>query len=465
MDNVVAVGPRLDRLPVTRKTRILVAVVGVGLFFDLYEVFLTGTLANALKRDFALDGSQVALVLASVWIGAFFGALSLSRVADRIGRRRAFFLTLAIYSVFSIVAAFSVNVEMLIICRFIAGIGIGAEPPLCDSYLSDMVPAAKRGRLTAWAYTFAFCAIPLTGLLAIHLGGGTLFGIDGWRIMFLLGGLGALVCWVLRTRLPESPRWLESVGRREEADRIVSEFEASAVAEGKTLAEVDTSVVVDERPSRFVELFSRPLRKRTTMMWIFHTLSTVVYYGFGTLAPLALAAKGFDVVQSAVFTTLIFVGYPIGSSLTVFIVDRVERRTLLFGSLLVLAVVGYLFGTSTSAPAIIAFGFVYTAVSNGFSNFFHIYQAEIYPTRLRATGAGSAYSLSRLTTAFMPFALLPLLYSGGATLMFTAIAATACVLAVVVRALGPRVTGAGLESINDEGPAADSVLTKEDTAR
>lgn len=444
-----AVSARLDRLPITRRHRFALVAVGIGMFFDLYEVFLAGTLATVLSTDFGVTGTNQKLVLASAFVGAFIGAVTLSRLADRLGRRRAFFLTLGVYSLFSVLAGFSVNVEMLIICRFVAGIGIGAELPLCDAYLSDLLPARVRGRMIAWAYTLGFCGVPVAGFLARAITPHTILGLAGWRWMFILGGLGALLCWLMRRGLPESPRWLESMGRHHEADAVVHTFEDAARHEhpGTRLPEPVPVPAAPTRREPFRALFRRPWRRRTVMLWIFQLLQTFGYYGFGSLVPLVLAAKGYDVVTTLTFSALTFLGYPIGSALSIPLIERVERKTLIIAAALGMMVLGLGFGYATSSALIVLLGVAYTIVSNLFSNGLHVYQGELYPTTLRATGAGSAYSLSRLATAVMPFVLIPLLDSAGPNAVFAAIALAMVLLAVDVAVLGPRTTGRSLDEI------------------
>jgi putative MFS transporter len=450
-----SVAARLDRLPVTRRHRVLVVIVGVGMFFDLYEVFLAGTLSTVLKTRFDVGPASLKLVLASAFVGAFVGAVLLSRLADRLGRRRAFFLTLGIYSVFSVLAAVAPNVGLLIAFRFLAGVGIGGELPLCDAYLSDLLPARARGRLIGWAYTVGFCAVPLTGFLARGIADRTVLGLAGWRWMFLLGGAGAAICWAARRALPESPRWLEAVGRVGEADAIVRRFEDAAVREngGRSLPEPVATPVVARRREPLRALFQPPWRRRTVMLWIFQCLQTLGYYGFGTLVPLVLAAKGYDIVTGLTFSALTFLGYPLGSLLSVPILERIERRTLIVGAALAMVVFGLAFGFAGSPALILAAGFCYTAASNLFSNGYHVYQGELYPTRLRATGAGSAYSLSRLATAAMPFVLLPLLDGAGPNAVFACIAAAMVLLSLDILLLGPRTTGRSLEEVT--GPDAE----------
>lgn len=450
-DGGISVAARLDRLPVTRVHRMAVVIVGIGMFFDLYEVFLAGTLSTVLTKQFGVAGNSLKLVLASAFVGAFIGAILLSLLADRLGRRRAFFFTLGIYSLFSVLAAFSPNVGVLIACRFIAGIGIGGELPLCDAYLSDLLPARVRGRMIGWAYTVGFCAVPAAGFLARGIGTGQVLGIDGWRWMFVIGGVGAAICWALRRLLPESPRWLEAVGRSAEAEAIVANLEQQARHQngGRPLPDAETGGTrLELHRARVSELFQPRWRKRTIMLWLFQCLQTFGYYGFGTLVPLVLTAKGYDVVSSLTYSAVTFLGYPVGSLLSIPIIERVERRTLVIGSAAAMIVLGLTFGFSASPVLILISGFAYTAASNVFSNAYHVYQGELYPTRLRATGAGSAYSLSRLATAVMPFVLVPLLDDAGSSWVFICIAIAMALVIADIATFGPRTTGRSLEQVN-----------------
>lgn len=455
-----AIAARMDRLPVTPLHRRAVVVIGLGQFFDLYEIFLAGVLSGVLAKQFTLDKGVVALLLASAFIGMFVGAIALGRIADRLGRRRAFLLSLGIYSTFSLLSAFSPGPAALVVTRFFAGLGIGAEPPIADSYLSDLLPPRHRGRYIAWAYTIGFLGVPASGFLARGLAPIAPFGIEGWRWMFVIGALGSVVVAFLRRSLPESPRWLAANGRGDEADAVVRRFETD-------VADLPEPDPVHAAPLRdrgsFRELLVPPFRKRTGMMAVFHLLQSFGYYGFGTLVPLVLVAKGFPVVQSLGFAALTFIGYPVGSLLSLPLVERLERKMLLVVSGLGMAVFGLLFGLSDAPTAIVIFGFLYTVISNVFSNSFHIYQAEIFPTRLRATAAGSTYALSRLSNALLPFILLPVLAAFGPVAMFAAVSAAMVVVALDIGLLGPRSTGRDLESVNtaDSGSTAAPVTGPE----
>ena len=422
-------------------------IAGIGSFFDLFDIFLAGVLGTVLTQRFGLDRLLLPIALSSSFVGMFIGATVLGRFADRAGRRTAFLVNLGIYSAFTLVGAFSVNATMLIASRFLAGIGIGAELTLVDAYLSELLPARLRGRYTAWAYTLGFVGVPAAGLLGRILVPIAPFGIDGWRWLFVAGSLGAVIVWFVRMRLPESPRWLESVGRSAEAEVIVDRMEREAGVAPPATSASSPDAVLAPRVGLSV-LFSGQYRSRAIMLAVFHVFQAIGYYGFGTLVPLVLAAKGYSIVTSLTFTTLTFIGYPVGSALSLPIIERVDRKWLIVGSALLMSLLGIGMGYSTSSTAIVVLGFLYTSVSNVFSNGLHILQVEIFPTAVRATAAGACYGLSRLSSAMMPFVLLPVLQQRGAGPMFVVVAAALWIVMIDVAFFAPSTTGKSLEEVN-----------------
>jgi MFS transporter, putative metabolite:H+ symporter len=456
------IAARLNRLPPTRTHRHATIIAGIGSFFDLFDIFLAGVLGTVLTQQFALDRLWLPAALSSAFVGMFIGAIVLGRLADRVGRRTAFLLNLGIYSGFTLAGAFSVNATMLIVSRFLAGIGIGAELTLVDAYLSELLPARLRGRYTAWAYTVGFLGVPAAGLLGRILVPLEPFGIEGWRWLFVAGSLGAVIVWFVRRRLPESPRWLESVGRIPEADAIVRAMESEA-ASGGPLTRPNThempaagspgrsssraGLVLETRQTPSI-LLGGEYRSRTIMLGVLHVFQTVGYYGFGTLVPLVLASKGYSIVTSLTFVTLTFIGYPLGSALSLPIIERVDRKWLIVGSAFLMSVLGIGMGYATSPAAIVAFGFLYTTVSNVFSNALHVFQVEIFPTSVRATAAGICYGLSRLSSAAMPFVLLPVLERWGAGPMFVVVAGALWIVMLDIALFAPATTGRSLEEVN-----------------
>jgi putative MFS transporter len=403
----------------------------------------------------------------------FVGANVMSLLADRFGRRRMFLVNLGMYSVFSLLCAAAPDVNWLIAARFLAGLGLGAELVLLDTYLSELLPTAVRGRYIAWAYTVGFLGVPLAALLGARLvAEHEIAGVSGWRWLLVAGAFGAFCIQWMRRTLPESPRWLEARGRRAEAEAVVARIEtlndpgtagarhvpaprkaeAEAQAQvqvqgqGQVQAETETEIVPTVRvPLR--RMFQPPYRRRTVMWWIFQILQTVGYYGFGSLAPVVLAAKGHSTTASLGYAALSFCGYPLGSALSIPLIERFERRTLIIVAALGQAFFGLLFGFADAAWLIVGSGFLLTLCSNVFSNAFHIYQAEIFPTNLRSSAIGIAYSLSRLVSVILPFIALSVLDDLGATAVFAGSAALMVLLCLNVALLGPKTKGLALDAI------------------
>jgi putative MFS transporter len=446
-----SIGEQLDRLPVGSVHRKVVVAVGLGLFFEMYEIFLSSTLSATLEHDFGVRGTALKLVLASSFIGMFFGAAFFGGLADRIGRRKAFLLGLSWFSVFSLAGAFAPSPAFLVLARFLAGVGIGALYPVADSYLADVLPREHRGRMASYAYTCSFLAVPFAAFLAWWLTQHSPLGIAGWRWLLALGASGAVIVFVLNRWLPESPRWLASAGRLEEAQRALNTFAAGS---NVLAAQIDTrpaaagGSVTRPAQSALTQLRRAPYNRRVVMLTVFHLFQTYGYYGFGTLAALVLVSRGYDVTSSMLFSALSFLGYPLGSLMAIPLMARFERKFLLSGSIVAVAGFGLLFATQSSVASIIVFGFLTTATSNVFSNVYHVYQAEIFPTTVRATAVGWTYSLSRLSSGAAPFVLIPILDGYGAGAMFTVVATALAVVIAAVLTLGPRTSRRSLEEIN-----------------
>ncbi len=230
-----------------------------------------------------------------------------------------------------------------------------------------------------------------------------------------------------------------------EAEQLLAQFGVPGNDKAAAKSQVAATKV---SPVSVATLFGKNYIGRTLMLWIFQILQTLGYYGFGTLVPIVLAAKGFTIVHSLEFTSLSFIGYPIGSLLSLFILERVQRKWIIVSAAFGMALFGLLFGLASSSTFIVLFGFLYTLVSNIFSNSYHIFQAEIFPTAVRATAAGWGYSLSRLMSGLMPFLLLPILHADGAVAMFSVVAIAMVLIMIDIGVFAPRTTGIALETVN-----------------
>ncbi|POM21310.1 Inner membrane metabolite transport protein YdjE [Burkholderia cepacia] len=338
---------------------------------------------------------------------------------------------------------------MLVACRFLTGIGVGAIYPVADSFLSEILPKEKRGRLAAWAYTTSYVAVPLVGFLALWLNPLHVGGVAGWRIILAIGSLGAVYVLFFQHRLPESPRWLLAQGRTADAYAALRRF---AEGTGVRVPEQFAEPVEPQRPlglgERIALLRREPYGARYLMLAIFHLFQGFGYYGFGTLAGTVVKSRGFDVTDSTLFIALSFIGYPVGSLLSIPLLNWIERRTLVIASILSIAAFGLCFAYSGQTVLIVGFGFLTTCASNVFSNAYHVYQAEIFPARVRSTAIGSTYALSRIVSGALPFVLLPVLGGYGAGAMFGVISVALGIVAVTLRVLGPLTTRRSQDEIN-----------------
>jgi MFS transporter, putative metabolite:H+ symporter len=477
-DGVSRIAVRIERLPLGSFHRRFIALVSLGGWFDFYDIYMMAYIGATLQHSGFLTLQQFSNVIAAGFLGMFTGTIVFGMGSDRMGRRSAFVSMLLIYSAFTLAGAFAPSAEWLIVLRFFAGIGIGAELVVIDTYVSEMVPSGARGRYVAITQMTGFTAVPIVAIL-VRMLAPTHFLIDGWRWVMVLGSMGAAFAWYFRRRLPESPRWLESRGRHDEAERIVAALESESLSGSArietaavdvpavTAAEctearrttakgaTETNSVEDRTPERsvggergsFMELWRPPYRRRTIMLVIFHALQTIGYYGFANWAPTFLLRRGVSLVHSLDYTLLIALVSPLGPALAVLTSDRLERKWAIVTMALLIAALGLGFAFWSAPVLIVASGALVTLCSNWFSALLHAYQSELFPTRLRATGVGFTYSWSRLSAVFSSLLIGAVLVRGGVGAVFTLLAAAMCGVALVIGIFGPRTNRIALEQL------------------
>ncbi len=486
----MTIAERIERLPLGRFHRRFIALVSLGNFFDLYDIFIVAYIGAALQQSGFLSLRQFTFFVAAGFLGMFVGTVVFGMGSDRMGRRSAFILLLLIYSVFTFADAFAPTAGWLIGLRFFAGIGIGAEIVVVDTYVTEVVPSYARGRYVAITQVVGFCAVPVAAVLSRMLVP-THFWMSGWRWVMVIGASGALLTWWFRRRLPESPRWLESRGRLTEADSVMTGLEAESSAskgrsgewrvtsgERKERDRINTEDTeaestegtekegrggLDEQkvegggredrlksvpPSEgsFWELWKRPYLSRTVMLVIFQALQTIGFYGFANWAPTFLLKRGVSLLHSLEYTMLIALVSPLGPLLAAWTSDKFERKWTIVVLALMVAGLGLGFGNSIAPAAVVGFGALLTLANYWFSAAFHAYQAELFPTRLRGTGVGFTYSWSRLSAAFTSI-LIGAVLVHGVPAVFAMLAVAMGLVAVVVGAMGPRTNRMVLEEI------------------
>jgi len=459
--NNATIAERIERLPLGGFHRRFIALVSLGNFFDLYDIFIVAYIGVALQQSGFLSLRQFTFFVASGFLGMFVGTVVFGMGSDRMGRRSAFILLLLIYSVFTFADAFAPTVGWLIALRFFAGAGIGAEIVVIDTYVTEVVPSYARGRYVAITQVAGFCAVPVAAVFS-RLLVPTHFLMSGWRWVMVIGASGALLTWWFRRRLPESPRWLESRGRVAEADAIMSALEKESFSasgrsgewlvtsgekeeKSRSLASLGMTNTEAERAS-FWELWQRPYLSRTVMLVIFQALQTIGFYGFANWAPTFLLKRGVSLLHSLEYTLLIALVSPLGPLLAAFTSDRFERKWTIVVLALLVAGLGIGFGNSIAPAAVVGFGALLTLANYWFSAAFHAYQSELFPTRLRGTGVGFTYSWSRLSAAFTSI-LIGAVLVHGVPAVFAMLAVAMILVAGAVTVMGPRTNGLVLEEI------------------
>src|ERR1700745_2868551 len=220
MTSTVNAGARLDRLPISSFHYRVFLLVGAGMFFDGYDLYVAGgVLASTIQTKFSTLPQNLQFI-SLTFVGMTIGALVTAFVGDKYGRRFTYQVNLLVFGLASIAAAFAQDMTQLIICRFVQGLGLGAEIVVGYSTMTEFVPPKTRGR---WLSMMAF--IVVAGFPATALLGYLIIPAFGWRPMFVIAGIGSLIVWYLRKNLPESPRWLESQGRTAEAETLMAEIE------------------------------------------------------------------------------------------------------------------------------------------------------------------------------------------------------------------------------------------------
>ncbi len=437
----------LDSVPLSRFHWRLLLVSGLGWMFDAMDVLIVGAVVAAVVREWGLSDAQGQFVNTANVAGLFFGALAAGWLADRIGRKAVFQITLLIYSVFTGLAALTANVAALMGLRFLAGLGLGGELPVASTLVSEFSPARRRGMMVVllesfWAYGSVLAA--LIGFLIIPTW--------GWRLAFLIGALPAFYVFVLRRSLPESPRFLASQGRVAEAQAVVAEITRRAGAgEAGPTAPPAAAAGRPEVP-RVSELFSARYRGRTIALWVMWATMNFSYYGVFLWLPLQFTRKGFSLDEALLYNLIIAFAQIPGYFTAAYLVERVGRKATLVAYLFLAAVGAVFFGqvalVAQDVPAILFWGSVISFFNLGAWGVVYTYTPELYPTRLRGTGAGWAAAVGRVFAFLAPLSIAyQLTLFGGDQAVFVVFAAIMVLGGLIVLAIGPETRGRTLEEL------------------
>jgi MFS transporter, putative metabolite transport protein len=434
----------MDTPELAKLRRKITLLSGAGTFLDGFDLVIIAVALPVLLDYFPGIGvGQIALITASAIFGALIGATWGGRLTDKYGRKAMYLIDLICFVVFAIGAALSWDVWSLIVFRFLLGIGVGADYPISATLVAEFSSSKGRG-----AHSGSLGAMWFVGALAAYVTGILLepLGPESWRYMFLVGAVFAIIVLIARRSLPESPRWLASVGREEDAQKIMRQLTGHDV-------EIPSGTIKRQPISA---LFNEKYLRTTIFVTGFWTCYAIAYYGITIYTPSILdefnkdGSRFIAYLGSGVVALLGLIGAIIGLNLT----DRWGRRPLIITSFSGLAL-ALLILTFTPSPglgllvALFSMAVLFANMGGGILNF--VYPTELYPTGIRATGMGFATSVSRIGSILGVLVFPAMIEAWGQQValgFFFAVAMVALILCVM---LAPETKGRSLEELAKEG--------------
>jgi putative MFS transporter len=425
------------------------------MFLDSFDIYLAGGVLGALAKTGWSTMHLNAAFLSSTFIGMLIGAFTAGVLGDAKGRKFTYQFNLAVLGLASIAGAFAPNMTWLIVCRFFMGLGLGAEIVVGYGSVGEFMPPTVRGKWSAYLSLITNSALFFSTFL-----GYLIIPSIGWRAMFAIVGVGAMIVWVLRKKMPESPRWLESKGRYDEAEVILRAAEEES-AHNSTLPPVVKAPYTVTKKTTLLELFGPSQIRRTFVSIIAQIAINMVIYGFIVWVPTFLMKQGIGMASSLGYTALMSLGGPAGALLGVLLADRIGRKKGLIAVSALAAVIGWLYGHSTGIEMATLLGFLlftltYLMVALGIAT----YIPELFATENRMRASGIAGCAGRITGIFAPQLVVMMYATGGVKDVLTMIIGALVVLAVVLAVFGIETNRRSLEDLapsidtNDALPAS-----------
>jgi putative MFS transporter len=443
MAHAVNAGARLDRLPISPFHYRIFGLVGAGMFFDGYDLYVAGSvLASTVQSKFSTVPENLQFI-SLTFVGMTIGALVTGFVGDKFGRRFTYQINLLIFGLASLAAAFAQDMTQLIACRFVQGLGLGAEIVVGYSTMTEFVPPKTRGR---WLSMMAF--IVVAGFPATSLLGYLIIPNFGWRPMFVIAGIGSLIVWYLRKNLPESPRWLESEGRLEEAEALMQAIEQEA-SPGTALPPAAVPAPVAQVAA--TDLLKPPLLQRLIVgAWVLISINTLIF-GFVIFLPQFFLRQGLTITNSLAYTLVLSAGSLVGCALGAYSSDAFGRRLSIIGASIVTIISGYVYARfdAASDPAIVlGVGFILVvAIYVQTAILYGVYTPELFPTEIRLRANGICNMFGRGATVVSPFIVGSLIASYKLPGVVWLMIALVVVQILVVWAWGVEPRNRGLEDV------------------
>lgn len=400
MATAVNAGSRLDRLPISKFHYRIFWLVGAGMFFDGYDLYVAGgVLASTIQTKFSTLPQNLQF-LSLTFVGMTIGSFITGFVGDKYGRRFTYQVNLLVFGLASFAAAFAQDMNQLIVCRFVQGLGLGAEIVVGYSTLTEFVPPATRGRWLAFMAFLVVAGFPVTAIL-----GYLIIPTWGWRPMFIIAGIGSLVVWYLRKNLPESPRWLEAQGRHAEAETLMKEIEKEVASTAGALPAPKRAIATPQLSG--AAMFKPPILQRLLVgSWCLITINTLIF-GFVIFLPQFFLRQGLTISNSLGYTVVLASASLVGCAVGAYLSDSIGRRwSIIVGSVLTI-VFGWIyarFNASSDPVTVLSVGAVLiVAIYIQTALLFGVYTPELFPTEIRLRANGICNTFGRAATVVSPF--------------------------------------------------------------
>ena len=411
------------------------ALIAAGYFFDVCDYVILGSLIPDMVKSGFATAPQIATVASATLFGLFAGTLAQGEFTDRFGRKTVYQFNLLLYGLATIAAAFSPNYLWLAALRFIAGIGLGAEQPLCFAYAGEYAPKNIRGRFIAGVQMIGGAwSWPLSTLFALAFRD-TL----GWRGIWIVIGACALVVFLFRFTLPESPRWLATHGQ---GDRAIDLLKRMGIAGPR---ENLTSDAASNTHSDPIVVVFRDYPGRVIAGMVCFVAFFGVALGLGTWLPNMMAERGMTITKSLTYTFGMTLAFPCASICMMYALDKFGRKPTAIVSFFLAGLFAIGFVNAGSDTALLAVGFCMIFFIQLAGNSMQIFASEVFPTNARASGFGFAQGVGRLGTAFIIPTILWIQHSYGIEVVFGCVAAVLLIAAFTVKLLGPEARGVSLD--------------------
>jgi putative MFS transporter len=435
---------RLEALPLGRFHYKLLLVTGLGWLFDSMDTGLIAFILPVLAKEWGLASGQMGLIGSIGLIGMALGAVVSGTIADRIGRKKVFTITVLLYSIASAFCALSWNYQSLLVFRFLVGFGLGGELPVAATLVSEYAPSRVRGRFIVLLESFWGLGWIAAACIAYFF-----IPLYGWRMAFLIGALPALYVCLIRMHMPESVRYLLAHGRVGEARQIVVSLERQLHVPVAPFVSEKENVPVVAKAS-FRELWKKPFASRTIMLWLVWFGINFSYYGIFMWLPSLVFQQGFTVVKTFEYVLIMTLAQLPGYYCAAWLVDKIGRKYTLSAFLLFSGVASYFFGHASTAAALMMWGSVMSFFNLGAWGVLYTYTPEQYPTAIRALGSGWAAGFGRFGGMAAPMMVGALLArSFGFASVFYMFALVFAAVAVIVMSLGVESKQKDLESISE----------------